>query len=387
MVIPYGRQDITEEDIESVAAVLRSDFITQGAAVDRFESDLVEKIGADYCVAVNSATSALYLGCRALGLASGEYLWTSPITFVASANCGLACGAIIDFVDINPNTFNICCDALEEKLERANKIGKLPKVLVVVQMAGASCDMRRIRDLADRYEFYIIEDASHAIGGKFLGRYVGGCQFSDLSVFSFHPVKIITTGEGGAVLTNNPKIAREVEMLRSHGVTRDSSLMSGAPSGPWVYHQIDFSLNFRLTDFQAALGSSQLKRLDYLVEKRNFLSDRYINSFSETGLEFQQIDDEVYSSFHLFILKIDEKKVGVSRHELYMHLKELGVMANVHYIPVHTQPFFSKKGFKPSDFPASIDYYSKALTIPLFPTMGIEAQDYVINSVRSALPR
>lgn len=383
-MIPYGRQDITEADIAAVTEVLRSDFITQGPAIARFERAVTEYCGAQYGVAVNSATSALHIACLALGLGPGDRLWTSPNTFVASANCGLYCGAQVDFVDIDPRTFNMSVDALAAKLEAAEKTGTLPKVVVPVHFAGQSCDMRGIRALADRYGFRVLEDASHAIGGRYLDAPIGNCAFCDIAVFSFHPVKIVTTGEGGLAVTNDVELAERMRRLRTHGITRDTALMPHEADGPWYYAQIDLGFNYRMTDIQAALGHSQMQRLEDYVARRHALADRYDEALADLPVVRPFQHPDTYSAFHLYVIRIDPEQTAVDRKTLFARLREAGIGVNVHYIPVHTQPFYRNLGFAPGDFPVAERYYAHAISLPLFPTLSETQQDIVIASLRSS---
>ncbi|MEK9767245.1 MAG: UDP-4-amino-4,6-dideoxy-N-acetyl-beta-L-altrosamine transaminase, partial [Thalassolituus sp.] len=355
--MPYGTQGISPADVESVVKALGSDFLTQGPVVEQFERELAKKVKSEFCVSFNSGTSALHIACVALGLSEGDWLWTSPISFVASANCGRYCGAKIDFVDIDLSTANISVDALEQKLIAAEKKGCLPKLLVVVHMAGMPCDMEAIHSLSLKYQFFIIEDASHALGAKYKGDYVGNCRFSDITVFSFHPVKIITTGEGGALVTKSQKIADKARLFRSHGVTRDTALMNSETHGLWYYQQIDLGYNYRLTDIQSALGLSQLVRLDEFVAKRHMLSDRYNALLSGSGLGLPEGQVGKYSALHLYILRVSKKRCGISREGLYKVLSSVGIGVNVHYIPIHIQPYYAEMGFTAMDFPNAICYY------------------------------
>lgn len=381
-MIPYGMQEISDEDIAAVVAVLKSPFLTQGPAVPSFEAALAEYAGAKHGVAVNSATSALHIACLALGLKAGDLLWTSPITFVASANCALYCGAQVDFVDIDPLTFNMSVDALQIKLEQAKVQGKLPKVLVCVHLCGQSCDMQAIHKLSLIYGFKVIEDASHAVGAKYLNEPVGNCRFSDITVFSFHPVKIITSAEGGMALTNDPELARAMEMLRSHGITRDPALMTQATDGPWYYQQIGLGFNYRMTELQAALGLSQMNRLDAYVAKRHALVRRYDEQLSALALSTPWQHPDGYSSFHLYVVRLAQ---GDRRREVFEALRARGIGVNVHYIPVHLQPYYQAMGFAAGDFPQAERYYAEAISLPLFPGLSDADQDHVIRSVSEAL--
>ncbi|MCB1750470.1 MAG: UDP-4-amino-4,6-dideoxy-N-acetyl-beta-L-altrosamine transaminase [Gammaproteobacteria bacterium] len=381
-MIPYGRQHISEKDIQAVIAVLKSDWLTQGPTVPAFESALCTYTGANHAVAVNSATSALHLACLALGLRPGERLWTSPISFVASANCGLYCGAKVDFVDIDPETCNISPVRLEEKLKNAERRGELPSVVVAVHMAGQCCDMAAIQKLADRYGFNVIEDASHAIGGTYSKQRIGSCKFSKITVFSFHPVKIVTTGEGGAAITNDETLARRMARLRSHGITRDSVEMQGKPDGNWCYQQLDLGFNFRMTDIAAALGISQLDSIDKFVARRHELALRY-NKLLD-NLPLRQITQlpGTESAWHLYIIQLDK---GIDRKKVFDHLRAKDIGVNVHYIPIHLQPFYRQLGFKPGDFPIAEAYYAAAITLPLFPDLTEDDQNRVIASLKEAL--
>ncbi|MDO3377981.1 UDP-4-amino-4,6-dideoxy-N-acetyl-beta-L-altrosamine transaminase [Geoalkalibacter halelectricus] len=383
--IPYGRQEITADDIEAVQAVLQSDFLTQGPVVEAFEQAISGYCRAGYGVATNSATSALHLACLALELGPGDWLWTSPITFVASANCGLYCGAKVDFVDINPQNYNLCPQALESKLKDAKQQGRLPKVVVAVHLAGHPCDMRAIHALSEQYGFRIIEDASHAVGAYVLNEPVGSGRFSDITVFSFHPVKIITTGEGGIALTNNPDWARRMRLLRSHGVTRDPDCMDQAPDGPWYYQQVDLGFNYRMTDFQAALGLSQLQRLDEFVSRRQELAKRYSRLLAHLPVTLPQFNPETRSACHLYIIRLQLDQILVSHRAVFEELRTQGIGVNLHYIPVHTQPYYRTMGFAPGDFPQAEKYYTEAMSLPLFPGMSDQQQDRVVTALQKAL--
>ena len=385
MPIPYGRQEITDDDIEHVLQVLHSEWITQGPIVPQFEQQVAQYCQAQYGVAVNSATSALHIACLALGLGEGDWLWTSPITFVASANCGLYCGAKIDFVDIDPETYNLCPKALEQKLIAAEKSGRLPKVVIPVHMAGQSCDLKSIDALAKKYHFKIIEDASHAIGGQYLNQPIGQCRFSDITVFSFHPVKIITSGEGGMAVTNNKQYVDKMGQLRQHGITRDPNQMTKEPDGPWYYQQTDLGFNYRLSDIHAALGLSQLKRLDQYVTIRQALAARYTELLADLPISLPLQHADCYSAFHLYIIRVDLKKNTASHLEVFKLLTEKDIGVNLHYIPVHLQPFYQRMGFKLGDFPNAESYYQQAMTLPLYPTLTHQQQDQVIAALTEAL--
>lgn len=384
-MIPYGRQDITQADIDAVSEVLQSDFLTQGPTTPLFEKTVAKHVGANYAVAVNSATSALHVACLALGLGKGDILWTSPITFVASANCGLYCGAKIDFVDIDPVTYNLCPKALARKLEQAELDGELPKVVIPVHLTGQSCNMKEINRLAERYGFKIIEDASHAIGGKHREGYIGCGRYSDITVFSFHPVKIITTGEGGMALTNDHALAEKMRLLRSHGVTRDSSLMTHEPDGPWYYQQVDLGFNYRMTELQSALGLSQMQRLDQYVHCRNELADRYDELLAGLPLTTPVQCEYNYSARHLYVIQLDLDETRKSRIEIFKELRSLGVGVNVHYIPVHMQPYYQGMGFSSGDYPRAEQYYCKSISIPLFHSMSYSQQDVVVSCIKKVL--
>lgn len=376
-MIPYGRQWISEEDIAAVVDVLRSDLITQGPMSDEFERVVAEYCGTRYAVAVSNGTAALHLAVMALGLGPGGLLWTTPITFVASANCARFVGADVDFVDIDPDTLNMSVEALAAKLEQAEQTGRLPNVVVPVHFAGASCDMAAIRRLADRYGFRIIEDAAHGIGGSYRGARVGSCQYSDITTFSFHPVKIVTTGEGGLVLTNDEHIAKQARLLHTHGVTRDESLMAGASHGPWYYEQVALGHNFRITDIQAALGVSQMSRIDQFIARRNEIAARYRAAFEQLPVRCQQVPDDVLSAYHLFVIELEQH----DRAAVYQQLREHGVGSAVHYIPVHTQPYYQSLGFQHGDFPNAEKYYSRCITLPDFPLMTSDDVEHVVDAV------
>jgi len=380
-MIPYGRQWITEEDIAAVTDVLRSDLITQGPMSDAFEKTVAEYCGAEYAVAVANGTAALHLAVMALGLGPGGLLWTAPITFVASANCARYVGADVDFVDIDPDTLNLSVEALAEKLELAEESGRLPDVVVPVHFAGASCDMARIRELSDRYGFKVLEDGAHSVGGRYRDEPVGSCRYSDATTFSFHPVKIVTTGEGGLVLTNDPEVADRARLLHTHGITRDADLMREPLGGPWQYQQIELGYNFRITDIQAALGVSQMNRLDEFVARRNEVADAYLEAFADLPVRCQVVPDDVRSSYHLFVVELEEH----DRAAMYDRLRELGVGSAVHYIPVHLQPYYRDLGFNPGDFPAAEEYYRRAITLPLYPAMTDGDVDAVVEAMRTAL--
>ena len=384
-MIPYGRQEITQVDIEAVIHVLQSDFLTQGPVVPAFEKSVTDYCGAQYAVAVNSATSALHIACLALGVDKGDLVWTSPITFVASANCALYCGASVDFVDIDPKTYNMSVERLAEKLVHAEKVGRLPDIVIPVHLCGQSCDMYRIHALAKQYGFKIIEDASHAIGGHYMGMPIGNCHFSDITVFSFHPVKIITTAEGGMALTNNAELAESMRLLRSHGITRNPDSMTHSPDGPWYYQQIVLGFNYRMTEIQAALGISQMQRLKEYVAKRHHLASRYDEFLATHPVVTPWQQEDCYSALHLYVIRLQFNKLSASYREVFEFLVGQGIGVNLHYIPVHTQPFYLKMGFSEGDFPEAESYYKEAISLPLYPSLTHKQQDEVISALKSAI--
>jgi UDP-4-amino-4,6-dideoxy-N-acetyl-beta-L-altrosamine transaminase len=377
-MIPYGRQDISSADVEAVAEVLRSDFLTQGPAVPRFEDKLGRIVEAPHVVAFTSATAALHVACLALGLGPGDRLWTVPNTFVASANCGLYCGATVDFVDIDARTRNMDVEALATKLEAAERSGTLPKIVVPVDFAGTSADLAAIRALADRYGFSILEDASHAVGGSYRNRPVGSGAFADVTVFSFHPVKIVTTGEGGAATTRSAETAHRMRLLRSHGISRDPADMTAPPEGPWSYEQVMLGYNYRMTDIQAALGVSQLDRLESFVAKRQDVARRYHDLLADLPVIRQFVPEGTRSALHLYVVELDNAP-GPSRAEVFSGMRAAGIGVNVHYIPVHLQPWYRKLGFARGDYPVAEAYYGRALTLPLYPGLTDEMQDHVVG--------
>lgn len=381
-MIPYGRQDISREDIQAVVEVLESDFLTQGPAVPKFEHALCEATGANHALVINNATAALHLACRALDLGPGDTLWTTPITFVASANCALYCGAKVDFVDIDPATFNMSVDALQRKLEQAELDGCLPKIVVPVHLCGLPCDMERINELAQKYGFSVIEDASHAIGAQYKDQAIGNCQYSQITVFSFHPVKIITTGEGGAALTNSAKLAEKMELLRSHGITRDSERMTQNPDGPWYYQQVELGYNYRMTDIQAALGHSQLGRLGKYVDRRNIIASRYDDELSTLPINAQLRPSNCRSAMHLYVIRLNMLDSKKTHGEVFNRLRDADIACNLHYIPVHLQPYYQRMGFQTGDFPEAESYYNEVISLPMFPTLTQEQQDHVIKTLR-----
>lgn len=380
-MIPYGRQNVTTDDIDSVNAVLRSDFLTQGPMVPRFESEVAKRCLATYGVATSSATAALHVACLALGVSSGDRVWTSAITFVASANCAVYCGAAVDFVDIDPKTYNMSTDHLEHKLATASKQGLLPKVVIPVHLAGQSSDMATINALSKQYGFRVIEDASHALGATYLDEPVGSCQFSDITVFSFHPVKIITTGEGGIATTNDESLVKKMALYRSHGITRDHEQMRDIPHGRWYYEQIELGFNYRLTDIAAALGISQLSRLDDILSTRYTLARNYDSLLHEYPVETPWQNPDCYSANHLYIIRPDLRALNTSHAELFERLNSRGVTANLHYIPVYRHPFYSVQGFRRADYPNAEAYYANAMSIPLYPGLGVEQQYRVVEAL------
>ena len=380
-MIPYGRQEITPQDIEAVVEVLESDFLTQGPKVPEFEQALGFYCGVAHAVAANSATSALHIACLALGVGPGDLVWTSPVTFVASANCALYCGAAVDFVDIDPRTYNMSPTLLAEKLDVCRRSGRpLPKVVIPVHLCGQPCDIKAIRVLADEYGFAIIEDASHAIGGRYADTIIGSCAYSDITVFSFHPVKIITTAEGGVATTNSTDLAQRMRLLRGHGVTRDPQLMTHEADGPWYYQQIVLGFNYRMTDLQAALGLSQLLRLDDFVAKRHLLARGYDVKLGGLPFTAPFQADFSYSGLHLYVILLDEE---LPHRETFERLREQGIGVNLHYIPVHTQPYYRQLGFAPGNFPNAENYYRRAISLPMFHTMTQEQQDQVVSALKA----
>lgn len=381
-MIPYGKQEITQADIDAVIDVLNSDFLTQGPKVPLFEHTVATKVGAKHALATNSATSALHIACLALGLGKGDWLWTTPITFVASASCGLYCGAQVDFVDIDPRTYNLCPKALAVKLEVAKREGRLPKVLVAVHLCGQPCDMAAIHSLAQRYGFRIIEDASHAIGGKYKGEYIGNGRYSDITVFSFHPVKIITTAEGGMAVTNDERLAEKMFLYRSHGITRDPSLMTHDPDGPWYYQQIELGYNYRMTELQAALGISQMHRLDEFVAQRRYLAQRYNKLLADLPVTLPWQAANTGSSWHLYVICLQLDKIKKTHSQVFKELRTAGIGVNIHYIPIHTQPYYQQYGFKYNDYPNAEAYYKKSLSIPLYKNLSDKQQTYIIKTIK-----
>lgn len=382
-MIPYGKQDISDSDVQAVVDILKSDYLTQGPKVPEFETLVAKYCSAEFAVAVNSATSALHVACLSLGAKKGDIVWTSPISFVASANCALYCGAEVDFVDIDTSTGNMCVTALETKLQIAKSKGQLPKIVIPVHLAGQSCDMARIHALSKQYGFYIIEDASHAIGGNYKGHKVGSCVYSDVTVFSFHPVKIITSAEGGMALTNNSYIARTMKKFRSHGITNSEEELQEISHGPWYYEQQALGYNYRMTELQAALGISQLARLDKFVKQRNYLAKQY-NALLPKNVHHLTQNTNTESAYHLYIIHLDEK-VSNSQKSLITTLRAHGIQAHLHYIPIHLQPYYQALGFKKGDFPNAEVYYSKAITLPLHPNLTQSEQLFITDTLRGLL--
>ena len=384
-MIPYGRQEVTDADVAAVVEVLRSDFLTQGPMVPRFEEGVAKRVGAQHAVAVNSATSALHIACLALGLGEGDWLWTSPVTFLASANCALYCGARVDFVDIDPRTWNLCPRALEAKLAVAEREGRLPRIVVPVHLGGEPCDMEAIHALSRRYGFKVVEDASHAIGGSYRGEPIGNCRFSDICVFSFHPVKIITSAEGGMAVTNDAGLAEAMLLLRSHGMTRDAARMTHAPDGPWYYQQVALGFNYRMTELQAALGVSQLQRLDAYVVRRHALADRYDSLLEDLPLTLPLRAPGSRSGLHLYVVRLRLDAIRRGHRQVFELLREEGIGVNLHYIPVHLQPYYATLGFRPGDFPQAERYYAEAISLPMYATLEAGQQDRVVAALRKAL--
>ena len=384
-MIRYGQQDINQADIDAVISVLKSVNLTQGPAISAFEQSVLDFTNAKYAVAVNSATSALHIACMALGLGPGDRLWTTPNTFVASANCALYCGAQVDFVDIDPVTYNLCPIKLEEKLIVAKKVGKLPKIVVPVHLTGQPCDMAAIHALGKEYGFKIIEDASHAIGGRYKGEAIGNGRYSDITVFSFHPVKIITTAEGGMALTNDAEVATRLGLLRSHGITRDPALMTTPADGPWYYQQVALGFNYRMTDMQAALGVSQMSRLAEYVKRRHEIAKRYDELLADLPITLPRQHEDSYSAYHLYVIRLQLDKIAVSHLQVFEALRAKDIMVNLHYIPVHTQPYYQSMGFKQGDYPLAEQYYREAISIPMHPTLTQQEQDFVVECIKEAI--
>lgn len=384
LVIPYGRQDVSEKDIQSVVDVLRSDYITQGPMIQKFERKVADYCNAKYAYACNSATSALHIACLALGVGKGDLVWTSPISFVASSNCALYCNAEVDFVDIDAKSYNMSPVALEQKLIKAKAKGRLPKVVIPVHLSGQSCEMDKIHALSKQYGFKIIEDASHAIGATYKGQAVGNCQYSDIAVFSFHPVKIITTCEGGMCLTNDPHVSNLIGRYRSHGITRQASEMSKAPDGPWYYEQLNLGLNYRMNDVQAALGLSQMDRLDEFIEKRRTIAKRYDELLKDSIVETPQQHPDTNSSWHLYIIRLKENK-NITHRQLFEQFRAAGVLVNIHYIPIYRQPYYQELGFTAEEFDQAEKYYEEAISIPIFPGLKSEEQNKVVSLIKQPI--
>lgn len=383
--IPYARQDIDEDDVAAVLEVLRSDWLTQGPVVGRFERAVADYCGARYAVATSSGTSALHLAYRIIGLGPGDVVWTSPNTFAATANAARYCGAQVDFVDIDPRTYNLSVEALERRLRDAATRGRLPRAIVPVHFAGQPCEMQAIAALARAYDVIVVEDAAHALGATYRGTRVGRCDYSDVAVFSFHPVKHITTGEGGMVVTQRQDLAERALLLRSHGITRDPARMNGSTEGPWYYQQLDLGYNYRLTDIQAALGLSQMRRLDTFIARRRYLAARYDRALADLPLTRPWQHPDGASSWHLYVIRLDLQAARVSRRALVEALHRSGVMANVHYIPVHLHPYYQALGFRQGDFPQAEAYYAEAVSLPMFPRLREEEQDRVIRALHDVL--
>ena len=385
-IIPYGRQDIHDSDISAVVDVLKSDFLTQGPAVPMFEKMVAELCTVDHAIAVNSATSALHIALMALDVGADDIVWTSPNSFVASSNAALYCGAKVDFVDIDIGNYNMSISALAEKLEHATRIGRLPKVVIPVHLTGQSCDMRAIHELAQKYGFAVVEDASHAIGGCYLGEAIGNCAYSDITVFSFHPVKIVTSAEGGMAVTNNPQLAEKMALFRSHGITRDPSLMTHPSDGPWYYQQITLGFNYRMSDLQAALGASQMQRVKEYVARRHEIADHYTRELSNLPLILPKQDEFAYSAYHLYVIRLDLTKIAPLSHlHVFKCLRDRNILVNLHYIPIHTQPYYQSMGFSWGDFPMAETYYKSAISLPIFPAMTFQMQTEVISSLHEIL--
>ncbi len=384
-MIPYGRQSISQADIDAVVEVLRSDWLTQGPMIPRFEKAVAKYCGARSAVACTSGTAALHLACLALGISPGDSVWTSPNTFVASANCARYCGAEVDFVDIDPRTYNMCVQALEKKLALAKRRGRLPKAVIPVHFAGQACDMENIAALAREYGFFVIEDASHAIGGEYKSQKIGSCSHSHMTVFSFHPVKIVTTGEGGMVLTNEPELAKRAALFASHGITKDPALMVEPSHGAWYYQQLELGYNFRMTDIQAALGFSQLQRIDDFIARRRALATRYNSALSDLPLVLPWQSPNSLSAWHLYTIRLQPGSSRNARHEVFEALSASGIGTQVHYIPVHTQPYYRNLGFETGNFPEAEQYYEDALSLPLYYELSYEHQDEVVAALRDKL--
>lgn len=381
-MIPYGKQNISQDDINAVIEVLKSAWLTQGPTIERFEKLVTDYCGVKFAVAVTNATSALHIACLAAGIDKGDLVWTVPNTFVASANCARYCGAVIDFVDINNDTYNISVEKLAEKLAHSEI---KPKAIIPVHFSGQSCEMDKIYELAKQYHFIVIEDASHAIGSEYKNSKVGSCIYSDMAVFSFHPVKIITTAEGGMILTNNEFLYEKLLLLRNHSITRNLQFMQGNSDGPWYYEQIGLGYNYRMTDLQAALGCSQFNRLDKFVARRRYLANRYNKLLVDLPVKLPYQHPDSNSSWHLYVIRLNLHKFNINKLDVFNKLREAGINVNLHYIPVHTQPYYKKLGFQYGDFPISEQYYQEVITLPLYYDLTEEQQDYIINRLKSSL--
>ena len=386
-MIRYGQQDITQADIDAVIGVLKSVNLTQGPAITQFEESVMRHTGAQHAVAVSNATAALHIACLALDLGPGDWLWTTPNTFVASANCALYCGAKVDFVDIDPVTYNLSPKLLEAKLVQAQKDNTLPKVVVPVHLTGQPCDMAAIHALGQKFGFKIIEDASHAIGGQYKGEPIGNGRYSDITVFSFHPVKIITTAEGGMALTNNAELATRLGLLRSHGITRDPALMTHPMDGPWYYQQVALGFNYRMTDMQAALGVSQMTRLTDYVKRRQAIAQRYNQLLAELPITLPWQHPDSYSAYHLYVIRLQLDHISATHLHVFEALRAKDIMVNLHYIPVHIQPYYQQMGFNQGDYPEAEQYYREAISIPMHATLTPDEQVFVVNSLREAMGR
>lgn len=384
-MIPYGRQDISEADIQAVIDVLKSDYLTQGPMTPAFEKAISEYCGVNFAFAMNSATSALHAACLALDVGPGDVVWTTAVTFAASANCALYCGASVDFVDIDPQTFNLSTDSLETKLLYAKDYGQLPKVVIPVHLCGQPCNMKRIKELSLIYGFKIIEDASHAIGGKYCGESIGNCVYSDITVFSFHPVKIVTTAEGGMAVTNNTKYAKKLELMRSHGITRNTEDMVSASKGPWYYEQIELGYNYRMTELQSALGLSQMDRLDEFIEARHGVADLYKSMLQDSRINLPWQHPEGHSALHLFVVRVNRDLVEKSHSQIFKELRDLGIGVNLHYIPVYLHPYYQNQGFVPGYCPEAEKYYSEAISLPMYPKLIEQQQNKVVTSLLKVL--
>jgi UDP-4-amino-4,6-dideoxy-N-acetyl-beta-L-altrosamine transaminase len=384
-MIPYGRQDINQQDIDAVIEVLKSDYLTQGPQVPLFEQQINKLVGSNYAIAVNSATSALHLACLALGVGKSDIVWTSPITFVASANCALYCSASIDFVDIDSATYNLSITSLEKKLKQAALENNLPKVVIPVHLAGQSCDMQKIHQLSLQYGFRIIEDASHAIGGRYQDTPIGNCRYSDITIFSFHPVKIVTTAEGGVATTNSFELAQKMELLRSHGITRDDKLMTEVAHGDWYYQQLELGFNYRMSELHAALGISQLQRLNEFVGNRTTKANFYAQRLEKLPLILPYQASDTSSSWHLYIIRLKLDEITKTHQQVFNALRKAGVLVNLHYIPVHLQPYYQKLGFNAGDFPVAEQYYKEAISIPLYAQLSKSDQNHIIQTLEQIL--